>query len=105
MTKIADKTKDYDKIASNMKYFDDEERDLIESFKQAKMPKGVDKKAQMHYSKIFKNARKKSEQVNIRLTAQDLFAFKSKAVEVGIPYQTLLTSLIHRYNTGRLVAA
>ncbi len=103
-TKIKSENKiDYDKMSDNIKYFDNEERDLVESFKNVKVPNKIDKKSQVHYSKIFKNARRKSEQINIRLTTQDLFSFKSKAVAAGIPYQTLLTSLIHKYNMGRLV--
>ena len=46
---------------------------------------------------------KKDARINIRLTKRDFFNLKSKAVREGIPYQTLLASVIHKYLTGQLV--
>ena len=40
--------------------------------------------------------------MNIRITKNDLDGIKSKAVEEGIPYQTLVASIIHKYVTGKL---
>ncbi len=39
----------------------------------------------------------KTRNINIRLTERDLLHLKAKAVEEGIPYQTLIASIIHRY--------
>jgi len=46
---------------------------------------------------------KKDRRVNIRISEADLEGLQRKAVEEGLPYQTLLSSLIHKYVTGRLV--
>jgi predicted DNA binding CopG/RHH family protein len=46
---------------------------------------------------------KKDRRVNIRLSSHDLEAIQRLAVEEGLPYQTLLSSIIHHYATGRLV--
>ncbi len=43
------------------------------------------------------NTRNKTERMNIRLSEADMLRLKSKAMEKGIPYQTLLTELIHEY--------
>ena len=46
---------------------------------------------------------RKDRRVNIRISAMDLEALKKRAFEEGIPYQTLIASLIRKYVTGRLV--
>ncbi len=45
----------------------------------------------------------KDQRMNIRITKNDLEGIKIKAVEEGIPYQTLVASIIHKYVTGRLM--
>jgi predicted DNA binding CopG/RHH family protein len=45
----------------------------------------------------------KDQRMNIRLTRNDFDGIKQKAVEEGLPYQTLVASIIHKYLTGRLV--
>jgi len=40
--------------------------------------------------------------MNIRITKNDLDGIKLKAVEEGMPYQTLVASIIHKYVTGKL---
>ena len=44
----------------------------------------------------------KDRRINIRLSAGDLSDIQVKALEEGIPYQTLITSVLHKYVTGRL---
>jgi predicted DNA binding CopG/RHH family protein len=44
----------------------------------------------------------KDRRVNIRLSSGDLSDIQVKALEEGIPYQTLITSILHKYVTGRL---
>jgi predicted DNA binding CopG/RHH family protein len=45
----------------------------------------------------------KSERMNIRLSQEDLERIKALASKLGIPYQTLVGSVIHRYVTSQLV--
>ncbi|SIR09195.1 hypothetical protein SAMN05920897_1381, partial [Alkalispirochaeta americana] len=40
--------------------------------------------------------------INIRISKRDVEALKTKALEEGIPYQTLVTSILHKYVTGNL---
>ena len=47
---------------------------------------------------------KKQERVNLRLTGYDLLHLKRKAEEEGLPYQTLMASVLHKFVSGRLVA-
>ena len=45
----------------------------------------------------------KQHRVNIRLSAQTLAGIRSRAAEEGLPYQTLMAAVLHKYTTGRLV--
>lgn len=45
---------------------------------------------------------RKDRRLNIRISAADLKAIQKRAVEEGLPYQTLIASLIHKYVGGRL---
>jgi len=49
------------------------------------------------------NTFKKEKRINIRISNRDLTAIQSKAVEEGIPYQTLVSSIIHKYISGSLL--
>ena len=44
----------------------------------------------------------KDYRINVRISKRDVEALKTKALEEGIPYQTLVTSILHKYVTGRL---
>jgi len=45
----------------------------------------------------------KNKRINIRISKKDLESIQRRALEEGIPYQTLISNLIHRYLTGKLV--
>ena len=46
---------------------------------------------------------RKDKRVNIRMTERDLVHFQKKAIEEGLPYQTLISSVLHKYINGRLI--
>ena len=45
----------------------------------------------------------KDQRMNIRMAKKDIDALKIKAIEEGIPYQTLVSSIIHKFLSGRLI--
>ena len=45
----------------------------------------------------------KDKRVNIRLSSGDLHDIQAKALEEGMPYQTLIASILHKYVSGRLM--
>jgi predicted DNA binding CopG/RHH family protein len=49
------------------------------------------------------DAANKTRNINIRISAYDIEKVKQKSAEEGIPYQTLISSVIHKYITGKLV--
>ncbi len=60
----------------------------------------MDKNRHSEYSR---NTMRKDKRVNIRMSERDLHSIQRKAIEEGIPYQTLISSLLHKYINGRLV--
>ena len=49
-----------------------------------------------------KNTFNKDKRINIRLTSNDLNNIQIKAAKEGMPYQTLISSIIHKYASGEL---
>lgn len=45
----------------------------------------------------------KDHRINVRISKRDIEALKTRALEEGIPYQTLVTSILHKYVTGKMV--
>jgi predicted DNA binding CopG/RHH family protein len=83
---------------------DKEEKEILESFnrgewKQVKNLKAEIKKHQEYAMKTLK----KDKRVNIRISSRDLEEIQALAVENGIPYQTLMSSILHRYVHGGLI--
>jgi predicted DNA binding CopG/RHH family protein len=83
---------------------DKEERELMQSVENEEW-KSVDNldeeisKAREAAAATFR----KSERMNVRMSYKDLRDLKVRARQEGIPYQTLVSSLIHKYVTGRLI--
>ena len=86
-----------------MKYIDKEEKEFIESYNRGEWRSLKDKKKLSKYVKAVKESLSKNKRINIRITNKDLNDIQVKAIEEGIPYQTLISSLIHKYNSGKLV--
>jgi predicted DNA binding CopG/RHH family protein len=85
------------------KYLDKEEQKLIESLDRDNWKSTRDLEGwKTLLSKTAVNTLTKDQRMNIRITKNDLDGIKLKAVEEGIPYQTLVASIIHKYITGRL---
>ncbi len=49
-----------------------------------------------------KNTTAKTKNINIRVTEADVSKLKARSIEAGIPYQTIVSALIHNYTTGKL---
>ena len=87
-------------------YLDDEERDLVESIERGEWKSVRNLKAEIEkHQEYARNTLKKDKRVNIRISSRDLEAIQTRAVEDGIPYQTLMASVLHRFVAGRLKEA
>ncbi len=83
---------------------DDEEKDILESYERGewvpiKNPKKEIKKLQQYA----KNTLQKDKRINIRMSSKDLDQVQVIATREGIPYQTLVSSIIHKYVSGYLI--
>lgn len=85
-----------------MSKIDAYEAKVLEAFEKGKL-KSVATKAELARLKAAARATAiKDRRVNIRLSSIDLNDIQVKAMEEGIPYQTLIASVLHKYVTGRL---
>ena len=84
-----------------MDYLDNEEKKIIESYEKGEW-EPVSKEERQNYVEAAKKSMAKSKRINIRLTPKDYYDIQVKAMEEGIPYQTLISSIIHKYNKGEL---
>jgi predicted DNA binding CopG/RHH family protein len=79
---------------------DEEEQEILNAFERGELvPVKNQEKARkdaMEAARYTLN-KMKTKNINIRLTEQDLHKLKAKAMEAGLPYQTLVSSVLHRY--------
>lgn len=79
------------------------ESELLAAFEKGQL-KSVATKAELARVRAAARATSiKDKRVNIRLTSGDLQDIQTRALEEGLPYQTLIASVLHKYATGRLV--
>ena len=87
-----------------MKY-NKEEKAIVDAFEKGKMTLSTPTKKEIE--KIKTIARKtiiKDKRITIRLYDHDYKGIQKKALEMGIPYQTLISGIIHRYIEGDLIS-
>jgi predicted DNA binding CopG/RHH family protein len=81
-----------------------EEQELLNSFERGEWRSVEGREAEFErYGEYARATFKKDRRVNIRISHKDLEALQKRALEEGIPYQTLLASILHKYAAGRLV--
>ncbi len=81
-----------------------EENEILESYDNDEWIEIPDMKDEIKkHAAYAKETMKKDKRINIRITQKDLESLQRKAVEEGIPYQTFISSILHKYNSGRLV--
>ncbi len=85
---------------------DKEESEILDAIENDQWELVKPKKAELdYYAEIARNTFRKDQRMNIRISRADLNRIKVKAAEEGIPYQTLVASIIHKYASGSLLAA
>ena len=85
--------------------FDKEEKDILDAYESGNMKLSSPSKKEIEAIKAMaKNTFKKDKRITIRLYDHDFKGIQKKALEMGIPYQTLISGLIHRYIEGELVS-
>lgn len=81
---------------------DQEERDLLDDFDSGNFTSTLTEKRKSEIQASAEGTFKKDKRINIRLSGHDLSAIQRRALEEGIPYQTLVASVLHKYVSGTL---
>lgn len=86
--------------------FDAEEREILEAFERDELiPIADGEAARRQHQSYAAETFKKDKRITIRISSRDLEALRKKAMMEGIPYQTLVSSILHKYITGQLAEA
>jgi len=87
-----------------MKKIDAFERGIIEAYESGVLRSRMPSKSELRALREAARATSiKDRRVNIRLSSPDLRDLRTRALEEGVPYQTLIASVLHRFVAGRLV--
>jgi predicted DNA binding CopG/RHH family protein len=86
-----------------MTKLDREESEILEAFeseklKQSKNAEGIREKHKEYAAVMLR----KDARINIRISSRDLRSLQKRAIAEGMPYQTLVASVLHKYVEGRL---
>jgi predicted DNA binding CopG/RHH family protein len=81
---------------------DSYEREILQAYESGKLKSVATKRDLARLKASARATAIKNRRVNIRLSTPDLNDIQAKALEEGVPYQTLIASVLHKYVTGRL---
>ena len=85
-----------------MSKLNNEEREILAAYDGGKTkPVAGLKKELTRHRKVAADTFKKDARINIRIASRDLRALQRRALAEGIPYQTLISSVLHKYAEGR----
>ena len=84
----------------------EEEQEILDSFERGEwVPVKALSRRKRELIRYARNTLKKDKRLNIRISERDLNELQKKAVSEGLPYQTFVSSIIHKYVNGKLVEA
>lgn len=82
---------------------DDYERQLMKDIENDQFAEVPNQKEEIAKAVLYaKNTLKKEKRISLRVAKGDIEKIQKKAMETGIPYQTLISSLIRQYANGRI---
>ncbi|HED37406.1 MAG TPA: antitoxin [Ignavibacteria bacterium] len=86
-----------------MDKLDNYEKEILESYENDEW-ESVENLAEKkkEYAQYAKNTFLKNKRINIRISEKDFVDIKTRSLEEGVPYQTLISSIIHKYVSGKL---
>lgn len=86
-----------------MRKLDAYEREIDEAYERGELRSIATKAELERFRAVARATPRKDSRVNVRLQASDLMGLRARAAEEGMPYQTLIASVLHKYVSGRLV--
>ncbi len=89
-----------------MKRLDPEEKEILKAFEAGTLKRVSEVKTEIKQHRQYAAATlKKDTQINIRISSNDLRALQKVAMREGLPYQILISSVLHKFVEGRLTNA
>ena len=79
---------------------DDFESELVAEFENEEWVSDLNEERAQQFMQASDATMKKDKRINIRMSSRDLDAIKQRALEEGIPYQTLISSVLHKFASG-----
>lgn len=79
-----------------------EEKELLDAFEAGVFKSDLSPKRRTLIESSATNTFKKDKRINIRISGRDLSVIQRRAMEEGLPYQTLVTSILHKFASGTL---
>ena len=86
-----------------MTNIDDDELEILKGYETGALRSVATQSELAKFKAAARSTAIKDRRVNIRLSSGDLSDIQVKALEEGVPYQTLIASVLHKYVTGRLI--
>ncbi len=81
-----------------------EEKDILDSVERGEWKRIPNfRKEAARHREAARLTLRKDKRVNIRMTERDMIHLQKAAIHEGLPYQTLISSILHKYISGRLV--
>ena len=85
------------------KNVDNEEKDILDSYERGQWRPVKNRKREIkRLQQYARNTLQKDKRINIRMSSKDLDRVRVIATQEGIPYQTLISSIVHKYVSGYL---
>lgn len=81
---------------------DETEKQVLQDYESDEFKSVLTPARRKQIQGIAERSAKKDKRINIRLSGRDLAALQRRALEEGIPYQTLVSSILHKYVSGGL---
>lgn len=80
-----------------------EEKKIAQAYDKGEFkPVQNNKEKTQQFVSMARNTLNKDQRLNIRITSHDLQGLQQKALEEGLPYQTFVASILHKFVTGKL---
>jgi len=79
-----------------------EEKEILKDFEAGELRSVLTPRRKRMLQVAAEETFKKDKRINIRISSRDLASLKRRALEEGIPYQTLVSSVLHKYVSGGL---
>jgi predicted DNA binding CopG/RHH family protein len=79
-----------------------EEQELLKAFEAGEFKSVLKDERRTQLAKFAEETIKKDKRINIRISSRDLEALQRRALEEGLPYQSLVSSVLHKYVSGGL---